>query len=305
MPERNCGMGRDAARLPDFIGVGPPRTGTTWLHRVLAYRACLPKHIKETFFFDAFYDKGLDWYSSYFQCDTKFTLAGELAPTYFSSPEARERIARHLPNCRIICTLRDPVERGYSAYRLLVLQGRTRRNFEEEIMQPGSWIFEGNRYAFHLREWQKLFGASNVGIFFYDDLKADEQAYADSVCRFIGVPPVDLLQIEQSLTRNSSWHRPWSFAVAKRSHRFKRWLKARRADQFVQTLARTGVWKLLREGRKEFPPLDPQVETRIRALFLREVEALEELSGRNLAAWKRSKVTGNSTMDSAPAKAAS
>ena len=54
--------GADVGRLPRFLLVGPPRTGTTWLHGVLYHRACLPERTKETHFFDMFYHKGLDWY---------------------------------------------------------------------------------------------------------------------------------------------------------------------------------------------------------------------------------------------------
>src|ERR1700739_3448755 len=97
-----------AVRLPHFIAVGPPRTGTTWLHGLLYNRACLPHHTKETYFFDRFYAKGLDWYASYFDyCDGTRAL-GEVAPTYFPYTEARQRISRDMPRCKIICTFRDP-----------------------------------------------------------------------------------------------------------------------------------------------------------------------------------------------------
>lgn len=295
--------GDNCARLPDFIGVGPPRTGTTWLNSVLYHRACLPKYIKETHFFDDFYEKGLDWYSSHFQWGTEFALAGEVTPTYFSLPEVRERIARDLPERRIICTFRDPVERAYSAYRLLVREGRTSLGFKEEVMQPGSWIRETNRYAFHLRGWQRLFGVSNVGTFFYADLKADEQSYVDSVCDFLGVPSVDLSEIGPSLIRNSARRRPWSHGVAAKARRLRIWLNAHRADYLTRALARSGLWNLLREGKREFPPLDPQIETRMRALFLPEVDALEELTGRELSAWKKNcgNVVAGSGMASAKA----
>ena len=39
---------------------------------------------------------------------------GEIAPTYFSNRVVRERIKKHIPDCKIICTFRDPVERLYS-----------------------------------------------------------------------------------------------------------------------------------------------------------------------------------------------
>src|ERR1700691_4567202 len=133
-------------RLPDFLAVGPARTGTTWLHGVLFQRASLPKGTKETHYFDWFYDKGLDWYRAYFAECSPDRPVGEVAPTYFQKPEVRERIARVMPNCRIICSLRDPVERAYSLYRVFIREGETRLGFEEEVMRPDSRILESNRY---------------------------------------------------------------------------------------------------------------------------------------------------------------
>jgi hypothetical protein len=78
-----------ARRLPDFIAVGPPRTGTTWLHGVLYHRVSLPRGVKETYFFDHFYAKGLNWYSHYFGDSADGHRVGEIAPTYFASAEAR------------------------------------------------------------------------------------------------------------------------------------------------------------------------------------------------------------------------
>jgi hypothetical protein len=51
-------------RMPDFIAIGPPRTGTTWLHGLLSFRACVPREIKETRYFDIFYARGAQWFRS-------------------------------------------------------------------------------------------------------------------------------------------------------------------------------------------------------------------------------------------------
>jgi hypothetical protein len=275
-----------AGRLPDFIAIGPARTGTTWLHGALLHRASLPKGIKETRYFDWFFDKGIDWYRAYFVDCAADRPVGEIAPTYFHRPAARERIARAVPNCRIVCTLRDPVERAYSVYRMFVREGETRLGFEEELIRPGSRILESSRYAFHLRGWREMFGAANVGVFFYDDLEADDQAYVDSICDFLHVPRLDLAEVRQFLVRNSVRRAPRSLRIADWAHRFRVWLWSRRADPVVRALDRLGVWRLIQESQKDFEPLGPELDARFRRLFLPEVEALEELLGRDLSAWK-------------------
>src|SRR5215469_12091964 len=84
--------------LPTFFVVGPPRTGTSWLHRVLGDCAILPAPTKETRFFDKYFHKGLGWYRARLPHAIDGRRVGEVAPTYFASPEARERIARLVPD---------------------------------------------------------------------------------------------------------------------------------------------------------------------------------------------------------------
>src|SRR5258708_2242245 len=46
----------NAPVLPSFFVIGPPRTGTSWLHEVLSKRASLSYPTKETRFFDKYFD---------------------------------------------------------------------------------------------------------------------------------------------------------------------------------------------------------------------------------------------------------
>lgn len=306
MYQRHGSGAGTTARLPDFVAVGPARTGTTWLHEMLSHRVLLPRNTKETHYFDLFYDKGLDWYQAYFAGYPTDRLVGEVTPAYFPRLDVRERMAQVMPKCRILCTLRDPVERAYSTYRMLVRAGFRGRTFEEESMRPGSLIFEGNRYAFHLRGWRELFGADNVAAFLYDQLEADEQAYADSICDFVGVPRLDLSEIGQPLARNAMPQMPRSVRVAGWARHLRVWLKSRRADRVVLTLGRLGVWQFFFDGPTDFPPLEPEVEARMRTFFLPEVEALEKLIGKDLTAWKKGQrrtATNTTATASAPFQA--
>ena len=126
-------------RLPEIIGAGPGRTGTTWLHRVLEGRVDLPYGVKETQFFNTFYDKGIDWYARHFRYATGERKIAEICP-YFFHPLAPARIKAHIPNCRIITTLRDPVDHSFSAYKLVLhfawARGIVRRG-PEIAAEPG------------------------------------------------------------------------------------------------------------------------------------------------------------------------
>lgn len=276
-------------RLPDFLLVGPPRTGTTWLHGVLYHRACLPARTKETHFFDMFYDKGLDWYRAYFSDCGAEAAIGEVTPTYFSLPQVRERIARDLPGCKIVCTLRDPVARAWSWYRVLHREGRIRTDFEREMLDGVEpQLREANRYAFHLRSWRASFGAANVGVFLYDDLVRDPQSFADSLLGFLGLPRVIITpEVAAYLMRNEANSDCRIPLLAYRAWRLRIRLKSLRADDLVERLERMGLWRFCFGGGGPFAPLDEEVAARLRRFFTPEVEALEDLLERDLSAWKQ------------------
>ena len=173
-------------RLPSFIHVGPPRTGTTWLHQKLMGHVGLPIR-KETRFFDLHYDRGVEWYCNAFgDCPPDVPL-GEMGPTYFSNASARERIKHLIPDCKIVVTFREPAARLYSLYRLIRSGSRPVSDTFDEY-----WRFQLDSgadlcsYATHLKRWQAAFGKSRVLALFYEDLDSDPQDYLDSICSFIG-----------------------------------------------------------------------------------------------------------------------
>jgi hypothetical protein len=275
-----------ASRLPDFVAIGPPRTGTTWLHGVLYHRACLPDGVKETRFFDNFYSRGLDWYLGHFNGCSGDRPIGEISPTYFRWETARARIFKDLGDCKILCTLREPVARAYSQYRQLHTLGMARGPFEKEVMS-NDMLFEFTRYGFHLRAWLERFGRERVGVFFYDDLKANEQGFVDDVCRFIGAPPIKLTsEITQFLDRNEVAHGSRSQLLAYNGRRLMYWLQEHHAYGLHARLERLGLWRFCFGRGASFPPLDRAVEARLRERFAPETEAVEALTGRDLSAWR-------------------
>ncbi len=279
-------------RLPDFIAVGPPRTGTTWLDRVLIGHVGLPDGIKETQFFSNYFDLGMDWYTAHFRSCPPALPAGEIATTYFDHPLARTRIKQAIPQCRIICTLRDPVPRLFSHYRQLRREGFLGPvTLEQAIEQQRKWdgpgtMFSVSRYAAHLRAWRELFGTEQVFAAVYDDLAADPQAYLDRICRFIGLPDIDLAKSAVGGGKiNEMNEAPKSYRLARRARLFREWLRQRKIYWLSERC--DPIWNFCFGRGGKFPPPQPETEARLRAYFLPEIEALEDLLDRDLSAWKQ------------------
>ena len=275
-----------ALSLPSFFIVGPPRTGTSWLHGVLGKRITLPNPVKETRFFDVHYHRGIEWYRAHYLRSDGDRVIGEVAPTYFASSAARERLARTIPAAKVICIFRDPVERLLSHYRTKRAYGMIPWDFEEAIFRDPE-LQASNQYATHFKEWQRTFGADQVIATVYDDLRDEPQHYVDSLADVIGMPRFTLTTPETAHVYSSkSMTQPRSYPLTHSATLTAEWCKARRLHSIVWLVKSSPLKKLLLGGGPPFGKLPAGVALRLYERFTPEVEELEALLNRDLSAWK-------------------
>jgi Sulfotransferase domain len=290
----SLGLGRNAvvlghgtvSALPSFFIIGPPRTGTSWLHEVLSRCTSLSHPTKETRFFDKHFERGLEWYGSHYRKIAKGRAVGEVAPTYFASPEARERIAQLVPGAKIVCTFRNPVDRVISLYRLKRAYGFIPWDFEDALARDPE-LMESSRYATHLEKWQKTFGREQVLVTVHDDMQTDPQSFLDRIVDFIGAPRMKLRpsQVRHVLT-SEGMTEPRNYYWTRSAILLAEWSKAQRLDSIVAAAKRLGALKLFVGGGSAFPELSLSERAKLRTLFLPEVERLEGMLNRDLSAWK-------------------
>jgi hypothetical protein len=211
---------------------------------------------------------------------------GEVAPTYFASPEARQRIAQLIPQAKVICIFRNPVERILSLYRLKRAYGMIRWSFEEAIVKDPE-LTQSSKYATNLKAWQNELGHEQVLPTFYDDLRDDPQTYVDSLADFIGIPrfaltKAQLRQVHASKTMTHPRNYYWTRSATAIADRFKAW----RLHTAVEGIKRTHLIKLFLGGGPGFVDLSREVSVKVWELCRAEVEELEALLHRDLSAWK-------------------
>lgn len=277
-------------RLPDFVHIGPPRTGTTWMHEVLKGHVGLPEG-KSTRFFETEYHRGLTWYADHFSNFPSNLPCGEMQAHTFSNTIARNRMRKDIPNCRIVCSLRDPATRLYSAYRLLyrgygnALPYTFDQYWKSVLVACG---YDLCSYATNLRRWQETFGKDRVLVLFYQDLESDPQSYLDTVCDFVGAPRVAL---ENSTIGGDKVFSAWAGArnnsAARYALRALKWFD----EHGGRPLLRIGRQKLigkLAHGLlvEDYEPLSQSSAEEIREMMLPETDELERMTGRNLSSWK-------------------
>lgn len=272
--------------LPSFFIVGPPRTGSSWLHEVLSPHTLLPSPSKETRFFDTHFHRGLKWYLAHYENSNGERRMGEVAPTYFASAPARERMMRIVPDSKIVCVFRNPVARLVSLYRLKRAYGLIPWNLEQAIERDPE-LMESSCYASNLKQWQQSFGADNILAGIYDDLSDNPQAFTDSVADFIGLSRFQLKASQRRLVHHSKGMTyPRSYHRTRAAMMVAEWMKARRLDRFVIAFKSSPLCKLVLGGGDPFPQLTANISKRLYEMFRPEVEELEDLLNRDLSSWK-------------------
>jgi Sulfotransferase domain len=126
--------------LPDFVVLGTQKGGTSFFYRLLVEHPLVrAAAAKELHFFDNKFAEGVGWYRRCFSegehVDGQRTITGEASPSYLFDPQVPERMARIVPEARLIALLRNPVDRAYSHYQMEVRRGREARSFGEATKQ--------------------------------------------------------------------------------------------------------------------------------------------------------------------------
>ena len=199
--------------LPDFVIIGAPKCGTTFLYHLLSKHPHVePAAFKEPHYFDLFFDKGIEWYRQCFPQpqwkDGRRTVIGEATPGYLSSPQAPQRLAEVIPQARLIALLRNPIDRMYSAYQFFkVRHGRETGTFEETIetwfdRSHGERLIREGVYVDHLLRWSKFFSDEQMLVLKSEDFFERPQETLKRVLDFLDLPDWDPQPSELQDKRN-------------------------------------------------------------------------------------------------------
>jgi hypothetical protein len=277
----------EPVRLPSFFVLGPPRTGTSWLHRVLSSRTTLPSSVKETRFFDTHFHRGMEWYGGHFHCRPRNRrVVGEVAPTYFASQDARERISSAIPSAKVVCIFRNPVERVLSLYRVKRAYGWTRLPLDQAINRDPELI-ASSRYASNLKAWQATLGKNQVLPTIYDDLRDWPQSFVDTIADFIGIPRFTLSHTETASEFSSdALTEPRNYYRTRSATLMAEWFKARNLGAIPLAVKNSPLLKMFVGGGAPFSEASKELLASLNELFRPEIDELEILLNRELALWK-------------------
>lgn len=289
--------------LPTFMVIGAAKAGTTALYWYMAeHPEVFMSRVKETNYFAYGVDAGgrllygnpdmhhfpVKTSKEYEQlfADAGGALAiGEVSPLYLECPQAAARIRERLPATKIICCLRQPVDRAYSDY-LMYLRNRGRHfdparelTAQAQWARPDSHWMQIGRYYPQLSRYFESFPRSQIHVFLFDDLKKNPLAVTQQLYRFVGVDPAFVPDLET----------PHNIGGMPASRLVERVITNRAIKLAVEPLipkkAANWIRWLRTRNMRQAPALPAELREELTQPFQVDMELTAALIGRSLDAW--------------------
>lgn len=183
-------------RGPDFLSISPARSATTWLFQQLRRNpsVCLPD-IKETNYFASGWLDGP--YEKYIESWQPHQLTGDISPINYSLPRQAIRAVHEVyPQMRLICILRNPVERLWSQilFDLTQAGGGVGASLpeiaalsEKEFLALAAFYCGANYYAAFLERWLESYSPDQIFVDFFDTVSDAPESLLARICRFLRI----------------------------------------------------------------------------------------------------------------------
>ncbi|MGI8777099.1 MAG: sulfotransferase family protein [Acidimicrobiales bacterium] len=282
--------------LPDFLGIGALKAGTSYLDAMLRGHpeVGLPPAVKEVEFFNRHFDRGSEWYTRQFR-GAEDRVRGEISPQYLFDARAAGRIRDLVPDVRLIVSVRNPVERAYSQYKHWAQETAYRGSFEDFLTDHPGAVARG-RYLPQLRPYLDRFSREQILVIVFEELVGRPDTMA-AVYRFIGADPQYREEPSGQKGRSSPPPQPPRAAQAVNvsapprfhgsyvaSKRVSRWIQDRGGTRIIAAAKRAGIDRVF--GSKgegpAFAPLLPDTARRLADTYAGDVDALSRFLGRDL-----------------------
>jgi hypothetical protein len=274
--------------LPTFLGIGVQRGGTTWLHTLLSGHpeVYMPTRRKEIRFFEKYYERGLDWYSSFFcppEEAARYKAIGEISTQYYDDEHCPERIHETLPHAKLIIMLRHPVNRAYSHYGFVVQRMNYRGSFET-FLQARPKALEKGYYSRYLRNYLKYFDRKQILGLVFEDVFSDVSKTKTALASFLEIDAARFPETSNGSKVNAS-----SVPARQSLYGFivktGRRLRRQNLEPVVDFVMRMGIQRFLSKG-KALQPLDEGLRKDLSRSYLADFDELERCLQIDLSSWR-------------------
>jgi hypothetical protein len=277
----------------DFIGIGAPKCGTTWLSAQLGAHPQIGfAPDKEVYYFaDTIarritgqelrcFERGVAWYHKQFPAVTGvIKCRGEFCPAYLYSEEAAARIAAYRSDIKLLLCLRPPAEMIYSWYwygRTAVIASLP-ESFEEMMQNP--FLRDLGCFARHLRPYIDRFPAKNILVVQFDAIQRDPDRVRQGVYEFLNVAADFKPQLESGKNPARAPRFPILQSAAQRFYAgisavpgVDKLLKSPAIAKMLQD-----TYHVLNTKARKYEPLPPEERLKWEAYYAADQEELSRL----------------------------
>jgi hypothetical protein len=274
--------------LPNVLGIGAQRSGTTWLDFQLRSHPdiYLPTQRKEVHFFNDYYDRGVDWYQGFFPPRdeaSQYRIIGEITPGYLYHKDVPPRIRKHIPDCRFVAILRNPVERAYSQYARAIRVNYDRRSFRDFLDQQLD-VYSRGFYSEQLKRYLEYFPMRNFLILIFEHTINDPARAQRRLADFLSVDASCFGYNNDGQKVNSSYQVRFKHSYAT-AHSIARYLRKKDVDWVVNMAKGIGADRWFGKGQGPLP-MDKEIRTQLLSKYEADIAALEDMLGQDLSLWR-------------------
>jgi hypothetical protein len=290
----------------DFIGVGAPKTGTTWAAKCLAEHPeiCFSTK-KEINFFNKTYqfyhkekpwnfEKGIGWYAQFFEGCPDTQITGEFSVNYFYDAETPQLMREMFPDAKVIIILRNPVDQVYSNY-LHINSQYDLPPFEQMVEEKNGFV----PYGYYSRYLQRFFDAyprDQILVALYNDIQTQPKKFLEELYTFLGVdatfvPPSAQTVINATGPKTIPEGKLF-FSLRNATIRLFKKHKLMRKKWLMKPVQRIDNWicehilPLLKKRRSTYKPLSGDLRKSLLQLYATDIETVEHMIERDLGFWR-------------------
>lgn len=274
--------------------VGAGKAGTSWLQE------CFSEHpeifvstIKEHNYFSAYHKGPIEKYLQKFKGSEDFKIVSDISPTYMTMKGTAQRLFSYNPEANIIFLLRNPVERAYSDYCMLLKGGSVSKEVYKEILNKNSAfhsrLFYTGVYIEHIKNYLNYFPRKNIQIFFYDDLKNDAEQFIKTIFKGLQVDHGFVPEIINKKVHTAKF-------LPKNQGLYNTGVKIFRNTYNAFPFLRSSLTLLRKNGVADmvnkmnngggYPKLATNEKKVLLDSYMESIVELENFTGRDLSSWK-------------------
>lgn len=271
--------------LPSSIVLGPQRTGTTWLYKYIRQHPglCTSKKVKEIYYFDENYNKGIDWYKNFFKKCTNSDKIIEVSSTYFNCLKVPKRIKNTLNRPGLICILRNPVTRSISLFKHHKKYGLLDESSKINNFEEVKHILKLSLYSRYLEKWFNYFDRNEFLFLKYEDLDNNPELFTKNLCSFL---KVDYYSVPDELNKKvNPSNLPKFKSIFLLGRKITETLEKNNLHIIATFLRSKRLKKILLKRKNE--QCSPVLKNKLLNYFDKEINKLEDLINISFDDWRQ------------------